>query len=479
MPNHARLVKASRSNSGSSRSRMQGSTRKKATTTSKWYSKWFATCVKTDKDDKSSEQVPSPSPQIRDLPARGSPGNRHSRPVGVQQRLPRPAQSETPQATPVPEYLNELPFQTRPTTSLSKWFETKSRLPDVVINGEYPGAPPTPQPRQVKDVDAPQDFARFTSDLQGRTELESHPVWLETKKTPPNHGPSQADTSIEPAEVAAELVVSPCIDLPSKHQSTVAADAPSGAQTAEPFKPYPGEMKVSYVPPQLQAGWASGVPPTLRVGHAGRSPPGMRYSTTNVPPPGNRKVDGSPDSQPARYSWPLVDFDQELFLNSDPTHAGLAVPRRLHPRYQEPRIPSMDFSGDGLEQQVTAMLGTLQGGQKWQQRQAQDEEWHVVVPSRFPPGGNTGTGIHEMEASTTTTAQGYPGSQPRHAVHNASPGPPAPEQSGEWHQNRVVRYHEYNWPRFSDVHQYQDPAEEYSRRYRDRRREMRRGRCEG
>ncbi|KAL6249800.1 hypothetical protein RBB50_003655 [Rhinocladiella similis] len=188
------------------------------------------------------------------------------------------------------------------------------------------------------------------------------------------------------------------------------------------------------------------------------------------------------------YSWPLVDFEEEMFLNADPSRAGRPDDRRRMPKYQEPRIPDLDFASGRLEDEVADMLGKL-----------------VVDDRRSGPSPYSRTGrepAHEMEAVSPITNF----VKPQH--HSRGDCPPAqrvelegtryvtnisPERRRERERQRQktmspvspissdggrVAFHDYNWPRFSEVQRYEDPAGEHSRRYRDRRREMRRDRAE-
>ncbi|EXJ95358.1 hypothetical protein A1O1_00478 [Capronia coronata CBS 617.96] len=468
MPDQAQIAQPARPDPASLLKRVKGSTRK-VTPTRSWYRRCFSGCVKAEKDDELTEQLPSA--QIRDFHLGDSPSShssRRSKLAGNLSRSGSPAQGKSPQTSRVGEYLNELPFEARPTTSFSKWFE-KSQSADNQIaistseislsstlsgsglvnewqqplllagsSGVHPNMTRQNQPGHVTTIDTPDDFNRFTSDLRGRTELESHSVSVETNKARHHRGQSHAAISVKSTEAAAELTAHPLIDSTPIPVTTTSV-GPSGRGGAGQFKAYPGEIK-----------------------------------------PGNDKPDGLTDPQPPRYSWPLVDFDEELFLNSNPAQVGLVAPRRRHPKYQEPRIPSMEFSNNGLVEEVTAMLGSLDDTEK-QRRQADYHERRrqrrALVHSPVSPivdHGN-GRGIHEMEASTTTTtARPQQGSVSHQQMRSATLSPVSPIQSADGHRQRVVSHQEYNWPRFSDVQEYQDPADAYSRQYRDRRRQMQR-----
>lgn len=476
-------------------------------TSSSWYKRCFLGCIKTEKINESTEPI-TPSIQIQDFLSSNS--NRHDISVGDQAQPKPPVQQRMPQAPHFREYLDQLPFEARPTTSFSKWFDKSQAAGNQIdvsssnlsLSSTLSGSVPVNewdkpllhgtstgmgsnmsherQSHHIRGIEGPDDFHQFTSDLRGRTELDSHPISLATSTASQAQGRSQPQRSVESAEVAPELVVCPAIDSTPIPVTPSSVGRAPGSEAAGQFQPYPGEIKVSYILPQLQAGWAGGVPPMLWAGHAGRSAPRMRYLTANMPQAETQRAESSTNPEAPRYSWPLVDFDHELFLNSNPAEAGLAVPRRRHPKHQEPRIPSMEFLEAGLEQEVTAMLGNLKE-EEAQRRQAQDHERRLRRPatvySPVSPEGADGIGnqIHEMEASNIPIPQAYRRTPSRQQVHSARMSPVSPIQSPNGGGERVVSYHEYNWPRFSDVHEYQDPADEYSRRYRDRRREMRRG----
>jgi len=190
--------------------------------------------------------------------------------------------------------------------------------------------------------------------------------------------------------------------------------------------------------------------------------------------------DATKQTSREHYSWPLIDFQEEMFLNTDPSRAGFVNWHRRFPKHQEPRIPSMDFSEGKLQEEVSAMLGNLQVEER-----AADGRSGFVSP--VSPLDRT---VHEMEAAAANTRHApfiprngsHPGEMvelegtryvtnlPSRRQQTLSPVSPVSSDGAR------VSHHEYNWPRFSEVQRYEDPAEEYSRRYRDRRRDMRRER---
>ncbi|KAL2415708.1 hypothetical protein ABEF95_001108 [Exophiala dermatitidis] len=520
----------------------------------KWYTRCLPGCVTgnhksditTDSDDDDddhhgawTQQMPTTITQIDDFLAAGSSsssGRQSMVVVGQYQPLSesssnskfRPKVSSTITG-PIPECLEELPFEARPTTSLSKWFgeggkenkETQmaknkdsaaasaaseislcSTLAGSVVVNEWE-KPLLLQQQQSSRIETPDDFDRFRV-----TELDSRPV--QSSSTAAANAPER------------EAVVVDSTPIPVENHRFVA---------------YPGrETKVSlnsYIPPMLQAGWAGGVPRMLIAGRptvveeVNRSTPNFCvYQGQYEKQPQSAQIVGgsgskSEEAPVPRYSWPLVDFDQELFLNSNPAQV---VGRRQ--RHQEPRIPSLEFEEDeghrglglGLEGQVAAAL--LEKNEQTQTRQRgrgrRDAVGGVgqVGPGAFvdgspisplnedDAGGIKGHGVYEMEASasasassskstvgggrshaaTTTTSdqiRPLPLQAPmQNAGQSMSPVSPMDDDKtvvpgGANGRVPVVKYHEYNWPRFSDVHDYQDPADEYSRRYRDRRRELR------
>ncbi|KAJ4512837.1 hypothetical protein HRR83_005174 [Exophiala dermatitidis] len=505
----------------------------------KWYTRCLPGCVtgnhksdiNTDSDDDddhhgawTQQQVPVSVTQIDDFLSAGSSSSSISRQtmvvVGQYQPLSESSSNskfQQPKASstitgPIPECLEELPFEARPSTSLSKWFgegekenaqmETKKKNSGVAVSAatpseislcstlsgsvvvnewEKPFVVQQQQHQQSSHIETPDDFDRFRV-----TELDSRPVEF-----------SAAAAAAAANAPELEAVVVDSTPIPVENHRFVA---------------YPGrETKVSldnYIPPMLQAGWAGGVPRMLIAGRptvveeVNRSTPNFcvyqgqyqqqQQQQQQAQPQSAQIIGAGSKSQevevPPRYSWPLVDFDQELFLDSNPAQG-----RRRH---QEPRIPSLEFEEDeghrglglglGLEGQVAAAM--------MEKTQTRPRGRAVVVPGAFPNGspisplneddaaGIKGQGVYEMEASATSERKGPSPSQApvqNAASQSMSPVSPMDDDNavavtgGSAVRVPVVKYHEYNWPRFSDVHEYQDPADEYSRRYRDRRRELR------
>ncbi|KAG9787947.1 hypothetical protein ABEF93_005168 [Exophiala dermatitidis] len=495
----------------------------------KWYTRCLPGCVtgnhksdnNVDSDDDddddhhgawTQQQVPVSVTQVDDFLSAGSSSSSSGRQsmvvVGQYQPLSESSSNSKFQPKvsstitgPIPECLEELSFEARPTTSLSKWFGEggkenaqmeKGKKNDsaavsaaseislcstlsggVVVNEwEKPLLLQQQQHQQTSRIETPDDFDRFRV-----TELDSRPVEFSAANAP-----------------ELEAVVVDSTPIPVENHRFVA---------------YPGrETKVSldnYIPPMLQAGWAGGVPRMLIAGRptvveeVNRSTPNFCVYQGNGQqkqlPQSAQIIGGGSKSEEApvpRYSWPLVDFDQELFLNSNPAQG-----RRRH---QEPRIPSLEFEEDeghrglGLEGHMLEKTQT-----RPRQRGRRDAVVGHVVPGAFGNGSpvsplNGDDGVYEMEASASASSSKSTvgGCRWSHATTTSDPIRPLPSQAPMQNAGQsmspvspmdddnaraagvpVVKYHEYNWPRFSDVHEYQDPADEYSRRYRDRRRELR------
>lgn len=208
---------------------------------------------------------------------------------------------------------------------------------------------------------------------------------------------------------------------------------------AYPGGPPPKPVKNHYIPPSLTPGYSNGVPPALR----------PRYSIGNE----SQKENTQPTSP--GYSYPLVDFRDGLFLNANMSQRNVS--------YQEPRIPSMQFPNRGLHDEVSAELTRLRI----------PDEKQVVRPESvvrresqawMSPGSPLALNAYEMEASSSHTQEmpPYPMSPPPTEKRQTfSPISPLSDAG-------VVGSREYNWPRFSDQG-FTDPAEEHSRKYRQRR----------
>ncbi|KAK6364030.1 hypothetical protein LTS17_012564 [Exophiala oligosperma] len=339
--------------------------------------------------------------------------------------------------------------------------------PDLTSKGEHESYTAYSRKCGAVTIETPNDFEQFR--LKNHKQIET-----------------QADSTLPGKETLEEMVRnSLCRIYGSKHVAELpAADESVTSPQSSRYQPYsrPGSNKpVSYVIPALQAGYVQGVPPNLRAGHE-RHHSDMTNSPTSQNPHATDKQGRE------QYSWPLVDFEEEMFLNADPSRAGRPDDRRGLPKYQEPRIPDLDFASGRLEDEVAAVLGKLVVGER--------------ASTRSPMSRMGREHVHEMEAASPITNYVSPQTNSRgdcppaqrvelegtRYVTNISPerrrerqhqrqqtmSPVSPLSS----EGGRVAYHDYNWPRFSEVQRYEDPAGEHSRRYRDRRREMRRDRAE-
>lgn len=103
----------------------------------------------------------------------------------------------------------------------------------------------------------------------------------------------------------------------------------------------PQRQSVHYIPPILQTGYFNGVPPALQA----------RHSMPVMNAPEQKEVYTAAHSR--KYSYPLVDFKDGLFLNAD-------MSENSSPVYQDPRIPKIDFADSrGLEHEVYDELTKL------------------------------------------------------------------------------------------------------------------------
>ncbi|KIW15674.1 hypothetical protein PV08_05723 [Exophiala spinifera] len=339
--------------------------------------------------------------------------------------------------------------------------------------------------------------ANLTTTIERPDEFKRFPVQRH------NQTERQANSTLAGEETLGQLVRSSLqrtddskhiAELPAAHESVSGTNStPIRATSTEPsrYQPYPGpgsKKPVSYVIPSLQAGYVHGVPPNLRAGHSRH-----RSDMTNAP--SSQNPHASERRAREKYSWPLVDFEEEMFLNAEPARAGRPEPRCRLPKHQEPRIPDLDFSSGRLEDEVAAMLGAL----------AVDDGASLTGPPITQSGRREA--VHEMEAigpitnfvgSTQVHSRGGD-CLPAHRVElegtryvtSISPERRRAQQRQQRQRRQStmspvsplssdggrVAYHDYNWPRFSEVQRYEDPAGEHSRRYRDRRREMRRDRA--
>ncbi|KIX93451.1 uncharacterized protein Z520_10870 [Fonsecaea multimorphosa CBS 102226] len=341
--------------------------------------------------------------------------------------------------------LGMYPPESSSTISLPSTFSMGSMfVPEPIAQQASPAHPST-----YFAIETPDDFERFRSDLRNRTELESVPA----------------------LPTAGSRLKTECFHVDS-------TPIPVGEERDRPrFKAYPGKPdadnqgpvsfqaysagtklkhgSVRYIPPTLQSGYVNGVPPALRAAHTGNS--STRPQST---PKGTAAGHTSQN-----YSWPLVDFHKEIFLNADPSQTSHST------RYQEPRIPSMEFTGRGLEDEMKAVLDSIH------KREIEKEAAHVQDRAWMSPGSPLDWPAYEREACIPAAAA-QAGVHPRvltigrlQEQESSIGSVPAPLPPSS--EERRVKFSEYNWPRFSDD-QFTDPAEEHSREYRRRRREARR-----
>ncbi|KAK5451427.1 hypothetical protein LTS15_008191 [Exophiala xenobiotica] len=465
----------SRSSPATFMDRFRGSVKKKTSA----FRKRLSGCINTGGDKGSTEQ-PSSVPDFLSCAP------------GVRQNQPQVLSVKKARARPQSEYFPKLHFDRKSNNSLanisemsagisSQFSGSEVSLPssfaapgweippaDLIADRECNAYRPNFHRRNAIVFESPDDFE------QHRT-IKHDPVELVADDMPPGTRNQQhrAKTNCLPRPGAGNHVA----ELPASVQPAAAVES-TRVPLANSYQPYPGTVvnkPVSYVIPVLQAGYVGGVPPNLRAGHA------RHVSDSNN---GTRSQhDATKQTSKMHYSWPLIDFQEEMFLNTDPSRTGLVNRQRHHPKHQEPRIPSMDFSEGKLEEEVSAMLGNLQA----EERVADGRSGFAAPVS--PLEGRT---VHEMEAAAANTrhARVIPrnGSHPGESVElegtryvtnipsrrQQTLSPVSPMSS----DGARVSHHEYNWPRFSEVQRYEDPAEEYSRRYRDRRRDMRRERVE-
>ncbi|KAK4937099.1 hypothetical protein LTR10_022151 [Elasticomyces elasticus] len=481
-------------NSSSARfmDRFRGSAQKKTAA----FRKRLSTCLKTEVDSESLRQ-PS-SVEVQDFLAfKARMDNTQTKPMP-----PPQVQRRTALPRPNSEYLPVLKFDTGSSTSLGNVSELHAEslsdfsgsqvsLPSslgapLTVSGW--DKPPheestTARPAETRfHIEAPEDFARYRADLQNLVELDTNPVTAQPKKELANVVELDANSvSEQPKNKTANVV-----ELPAtvNTAATVIDSTPipvepaielSGEGDVKPFKAYPGvpprkPVKEKYVVPALQAGYVGGVPPELKVGHV------RQCSNPAVAVAGK-------DSR-EHYSWPLVDFREEMFLNHKPSQAAVVTPRRQrHPKHQMPRIPSMNFSHEPLDEEATAILARLE-----------QEKREVVRPRGYASPTSPlerGRVVHEMQASIPHTSNTRGGREVANRTEGraelwdgrttkapvelqATVSPVSPLTSAE----KRISYQEYAWPRFSEAQRYSDPAEEYSKTWRDRRREMRRERVQ-
>ncbi len=412
---------------------------------------------------------------------------------GVRQSQPRVTPVRKVSARPQSEYLPELHFDRKSNNSLANISEMSAGLSsqfsgsevslpssvaapgweippaDLIADREYKAYLPHSHRRNAIVFESPDDLEQFRT-------FEHGPVELGANAMPPGTRNQQhrAKMNLLPRPGAANHIA----ELSASGQSATTVEStrlPLAHSHGCQYKPYPGtvvDKPVSYIIPALQAGYVGGVPPNLRAGHVRH----FSDSTNGA----HSQHDATKQTSREHYSWPLIDFQEEMFLNTDPSRAGFVNWHRRFPKHQEPRIPSMDFSEGKLQEEVSAMLGNLQVEER-----AADGRSGFVSP--VSPLDRT---VHEMEAAAANTRHApfiprngsHPGEMvelegtryvtnlPSRRQQTLSPVSPVSSDGAR------VSHHEYNWPRFSEVQRYEDPAEEYSRRYRDRRRDMRRER---
>ncbi|OQV11327.1 hypothetical protein CLAIMM_15182 [Cladophialophora immunda] len=368
------------------------------------------------------------------------------------------------------EVFLDLPYEAGSVSSFSTVLDTYHRassstisLPSTFSMGSMnvpePRAPQPSSPRASLHfaIDTPADFERFRSDLRHRVELESVPPAMPTGKPEPKTKCFNVDsTPIPVGEESPQLKFKAYPGKPdTENQGPVTFQAYSAGSKLR-------HRNVGYIPPTLQSGFVNGVPPALRAAHGGNNNNNNNNSTRHR---GKPKATATGDAS-QNYSWPLVDFHKEIFLNAEPSQTNHSS------RYQEPRIPSMEFSGRGLGDEVQAVLDNLR------RPVVERAAAHVEDRAWMSPGSPLHSTAYEREACipvVTAKAGEVGGHHPRVLTVGTpqkperSMGSVRPPSSNE----RTVRFSEYNWPRFSDD-QYTDPAEEYSRQYRRRRREARR-----
>ncbi|KIW49809.1 hypothetical protein PV05_11454 [Exophiala xenobiotica] len=374
---------------------------------------------------------------------------------GVRQSQPRVTPVRKVSAHPQSEYLPELHFDRKSNNSLANISEMSAGLSsqfsgsevslpssvaapgweippaDLIADREYKAYLPHSHRRNAIVFESPDDLEQFRT-------IEHGPVELGANAMPPGTRNQQhrAKMNLLPRPGAANHIA----ELPASGQSATTVEStrlPLAHSNGGQYKPYPGTVV-------------------------------------------NKPHDATKQTSREHYSWPLIDFQEEMFLNTDPSRAGFVNWHRRFPKHQEPRIPSMDFSEGKLQEEVSAMLGNLQVEER-----AADGRSGFVSP--VSPLDRT---VHEMEAAAANTRHApfiprngsHPGEMvelegtryvtnlPSRRQQTLSPVSPVSSDGAR------VSHHEYNWPRFSEVQRYEDPAEEYSRRYRDRRRDMRRER---
>ncbi|KIW78692.1 hypothetical protein Z517_08531 [Fonsecaea pedrosoi CBS 271.37] len=330
--------------------------------------------------------------------------------------------------------------------SLPSTFSTRTMSPIFVPETKAPSR----YERRLFGIDTPDDFDQFRSGVRHSIELDSTPTLSAEEKPGPKLNSLTVDST--PIPVGQES--------PKPHFKAYPGKTDTEKQDPVTFQAYSTGSKhkngsVGYIPPTLQSGFVNGVPPVLQAAHGG-SNSAQRQATRDRD---GTTLTGRPSQS---YTWPLVDFHKEIFLNADPSQANHST------RYQEPRIPSMEFSGRGLEDEMKTVLGNLHGPVVDKRAgQVEDRAW--MSPS---------SPLHSTAYAREASIPGVTRSSVNLDTHPRPRGPTIAEAAQNQESflssdGRRVKFSEYNWPRFSDDG-YTDPAEEYSRQYRRRRREARR-----
>lgn len=452
--------------------RFRGSVRKKTTTVREWYGRRFSSCVRFQGYNEPTEQPWSA--QIRRF---------LSRTAGpVPDRYPWNSAREMDDAVPGAEPAGGV--------QESVWRIVGSSAAPVddceqpLLDGRSaerdesqrpPQSMRLPRPGQENIFETPDDLYRVRTDVAPLAELDSTAAVA-------SGGPS-----LNPVYPPLSLINS----APNVFQSRNTSHTLGGQQ----YQAYcPPELRTNtkattkYIIPALQAGYANGLPPDLRAAHEKETP------------------DEEKDNQlHPTYTWPLVDFRREMFLNTDLSRPSITIrrPCDVLPVYQHPRLPSMLFSTAELEAGVPTTWGTLVEGENgeaeadgspmspWPSAEEVETPATLTLTLTLPSPRlasqvqyerATGQGARLVDISSLArpvsravskaVSRGQAKATSSRPVSRGQPNPTpvSPAPGGELR----VRYSEYNWPRFSDIQRYEDPADEHSRRYRVERRERRR-----
>ncbi|KIW96079.1 uncharacterized protein Z519_03145 [Cladophialophora bantiana CBS 173.52] len=429
--------------------RFKAATQKKTAAVRGWYdrrsSRNLKSMVESESEDSAAqiEEFFTHSGVVELCGSKRRPPEIHSEPSRAALRKPE-----------YPEIVLEIPCEAGSVSSLSTMLPRASSstisLPSTFSMGSTsalePGAPQPSLPGPHCVIDTPDDFERFRSKLRNQVELESIPAL--PKDTPRVHTKSfKVDSTPIPIEE----------EQPKPQFKAYVSEPDPDTQSPVKFQAYSAGSKlkhrhVGYIPPSLQSGYINGVPPALRAAHHAANSRGK--STGMAAGHGGQT-----------YSWPLVDFYKEMFVNADPSQPTLSA------RYQEPRIPSMEFSGRGLEDEMKAVLD------KFDQPVAEKEAVQVQDRAWMSPSSPLHPLTYEMEAripvepTKAVKARCHPRVLTVGAAQKQERTTSTVSRRSD--EERRVKDGEYNWPRFSDD-LFTDPAEEHSRQYRRRRRETRR-----